>query len=349
MYLQNIWYAAAWDTEVTRTPFPRTMLDQRIVLYRKVDGTPVALEDRCCHRNLPLSMGKVMGDDIRCGYHGIVYSPDGKAIHIPGQTAMPPGAEVKTYPVVEKWHWLWIWMGDPKKADPALIPNWFYMDHPDWIIAPGNGGQPLHVDCNYELNNDNVLDLTHVAIVHESRLGGASVGEFPVKTERTERSVRMTRHLCGVSPPPIFAPYVEAEDGKVDRWMICEVEVPTHCLVDAGIVPPGRGVPGSNREGGVDFRALISATPETSTTMHLFYAQGRNFAHDDAKLAEVWVEEFRELFMEDVRVMEAQQTVYDSHPQAPLIDINSDSPQIAMRKLLAQRIEDEQRHATGAT
>ena len=348
MYLRNCWYVAAWHEEVGSVPFARTLLDESVVMYRKADGTPVALENRCCHRNLPLSLGKVQGDDIRCGYHGLLFAPSGKVIAIPGQATIPPGAQVKSYKLVEKWHWLWIWMGDPAKADESLIPDWYYMDHPDWIVAPGNGGPPLHVKCNYELNNDNVLDLTHVGIVHESRLGGAAIGEFPVKTERLQRGVRMSRELYGVKPPPIFANYVKAVDGKVDRWQISLLEVPTHSTVDVGILPPGQGVPSQVRKGGIDFRALISATPETPTTMHLFYAQTRNFAHGDKKLAEIWVSEFRALFLEDVAVMEAQQTATDRAPGAPLMDINSDSPTIAMRKVLAQHIADEQRRAQAA-
>jgi vanillate O-demethylase monooxygenase subunit len=348
MYLLNAWYVAAWDTEVGRTPFARTLLEQSVVLYRKTDGTPVALEDRCCHRNLPLAMGKLQGDNIRCGYHGLLFAPTGKVLAIPGQTTIPPGAEVRAYPVVERWHLLWIWMGDPAKADQSLIPNWYYLDHPEWNTPPGNGGKPVLVRCDYQLCNDNLLDLTHVGIVHESRLGGAAMGEFPVKTERFARSVRMSRLMYGVRPMPMLAPYMRiGDDGKVDRWQFCEIEVPSHCMVDSGMVATGRGVPGSDREGSVDFRVMISATPETATTMHEFYAQGRNFACDDAKLDEIWVREMHEIVLEDVRVTEAQQTTY-GRGRTPMIDINSDSPQLAMRKLLAQHIADEQRIAAAA-
>ena len=340
MYLRNCWYVAAWGSEVGATPFARTMLDEPIMLYRKADGSIVALEDRCCHRNLPLVMGKVMGDDIRCGYHGVTFGPDGKVVSVPGQTALPPGAAVKSYPVIEKWRWVWVWMGDPAKADPAMIPNWPVMDDPRWIVAPGNAGKPLYIKCNYELNNDNVLDLTHVQFTHATTLGGSPVGEFPVKTERTNRKVRLTRFLYNVPPTPMFAKYVDAK--TVDRWMIADIEAPSHYILDAGIVPPGRGEPGHNRQGGVDFRAIISGTPETPRTMHLFYAQVRNFAHDDPGLTEAWVEQFRQVFLEDVVVMEAQQRVNDRHPHAPNIDINSDTPTIAMRKVLAQLIAEEQ-------
>jgi len=340
MYLRNCWYVAAWHEEVGSVPFARTLLDESVVMYRKADGTPVALENRCCHRNLPLSLGKVQGDDIRCGYHGLLFAPSGKVIAIPGQATIPPGAQVKSYKLVEKWHWLWIWMGDPAKADESLIPDWYYMDHPDWIVAPGNGGPPLHVKCNYELNNDNVLDLTHVQFTHASTLGGSAVGDFQAKTERGARKVRFIRYLYNVPPTPMFAKYVAAK--TVDRWMIADLEAPSHYILDAGIAPPGRGEPGHNRQGGVDFRAIISGTPETPRTMHLFYAQVRNFAHGDAALTDAWVDQFRQVFLEDVAVMEAQQEVIDRRPDAPTIDINSDTPTIAMRKLLVQLIAEEQ-------
>ncbi len=340
MYLRNCWYVAAWGSEVGPTPFARTLLDQPIVLYRKADGAIAALEDRCCHRNLPLSLGKVIGDTIRCGYHGVTFGPDGKVASVPGQTALPPGAQVKSYPVVEKWRWVWVWMGDPAKADPAMIPNWPQMNDPNGIVAPGNAGKPLYIKCNYQLNNDNVLDLTHVQFTHASTLGGSAVGDFQAKTERGARKVRFIRYLYNVPPTPMFAKYVAAK--TVDRWMIADLEAPSHYILDAGIAPPGRGEPGHNRQGGVDFRAIISGTPETPRTMHLFYAQVRNFAHGDAALTDAWVDQFRQVFLEDVAVMEAQQEVIDRRPDAPTIDINSDTPTIAMRKLLVQLIAEEQ-------
>ena len=98
MYLRDCWYVAAWDREVGREPMSRTFLGEAVVLYRRGDGTPVALEDRCCHRNLPLSMGRVRGDDIQCGYHGLTFDPTGTCISMPGQSTIPPGARVRSYP-----------------------------------------------------------------------------------------------------------------------------------------------------------------------------------------------------------------------------------------------------------
>jgi phenylpropionate dioxygenase-like ring-hydroxylating dioxygenase large terminal subunit len=94
----NAWYAAAWDVEVQRSLFPRTICCQRIVLYRGHTGRVIALEDACWHRMLPLSKGRLDGDSVECGYHGLVYNPEGRCVHMPSQGQVAKGAGVRAYP-----------------------------------------------------------------------------------------------------------------------------------------------------------------------------------------------------------------------------------------------------------
>jgi len=122
MFLRNCWYVAAWDSEVHRLQLTRRLLlNEPVLLYRKSDGRVVALEDRCCHRHAPLSMGRIKGDNVECRYHGLQFDPAGKCVHIPWQENIPPSACVKSYPVVERYHWIWIWMGDPALADESRM------------------------------------------------------------------------------------------------------------------------------------------------------------------------------------------------------------------------------------
>ena len=65
MYLMNAWYAAGWSSEITTKPLARTILDEPIVMYRGADNRVAALEDRCCHRGMPLSQGEVFDNNIR--------------------------------------------------------------------------------------------------------------------------------------------------------------------------------------------------------------------------------------------------------------------------------------------
>src|SRR4051794_3341787 len=103
MFLKNHWYVAASASDITRTPLGRIILNEPVVFFRTADGTPVALEDRCPHRRLPLSMGKLVGDDVlQCHYHGLRFDSTGACVRVPGQDAIPATARVKKYPVVER-------------------------------------------------------------------------------------------------------------------------------------------------------------------------------------------------------------------------------------------------------
>src|SRR6516162_6314294 len=127
MFLRNYWYVAAYDHEIGRRPLGRIILGEPIVFYRLEDGTPVALEDRCAHRHLPLSMGTLVGNVLQCHYHGLRYDKTGTCVRVPGQDTIPRSARVKSYPVVERYHWLWIWMGDPALADPDKITDFHWL------------------------------------------------------------------------------------------------------------------------------------------------------------------------------------------------------------------------------
>ena len=77
MYLKNAWYVAGWSKDFDRTLKAETFLGEEIVIYRREDGAPVALEDACPHRKLPLSKGNLKGDTVECGYHGLTFDCSG--------------------------------------------------------------------------------------------------------------------------------------------------------------------------------------------------------------------------------------------------------------------------------
>ena len=179
-FLENSWYAAAWDDEIGDTPLARRILDRPVVLFRGDDGNAIALADRCIHRHAPLSHGRVEGAGIRCGYHGLLFASDGTCIEVPGQTKVPPGASVKSYPVVERDRFVWIWMGDPARADAASVPDYHWNDDPEWKSVQGR----FHVAGDYRLIVDNLLDLSHVQFVHGATLGTDRIAQFPVEVSR---------------------------------------------------------------------------------------------------------------------------------------------------------------------
>src|SRR4030095_14247766 len=111
----------------------RTICNKKIVLYRTLSGAPVALEDACWHRLVPLSMGKLRGDEVQCAYHGLRYDAHGRCTFMPSQETINPSACVRSFPVVERHRFVWIWPGDPALADPALVPDLRWNHDPDWV------------------------------------------------------------------------------------------------------------------------------------------------------------------------------------------------------------------------
>ena len=126
----------------------------------------MALDNKCCHRHAPLIYGCWGVYCIRCMYHGLKFGADGRCVEIPGQTAIPSSVKVKTFPVVERKRWIWVWLGDPAKAEPATIPDMFSLEHPEWRMKPGY----MHYKANHLLISDNILDFSHLSYVHENTL-----------------------------------------------------------------------------------------------------------------------------------------------------------------------------------
>ena len=343
MFLSNYWYVAGYDHEVSRRPLGRLVLGQPIVLYRLEDGAPVALEDRCAHRHLPLSMGKLVGDSLQCHYHGLRYDRTGACVRVPGQETIPRSARVKSYPVVERYHWIWIWMGDPALADPAAIPDFHWLDDPGW----GAKGQYLHVKANWQLMVDNLLDLTHLAFVHETTIGNSALVELAqVKVERRQDNVVVTRWTVDAPAPPTFVK-AGGFTGNVDRWQMINFSPPAFLRLDVGATPTGTGAPQGRRVGGIGMWNLNAITPETETSSHYFWGQAHDFDIHNPQTTDMIVGQIRTAFLEDVAVFEAQQRSLELIPNPPQTDINADAGVIHARRIL-DRLHQEEQAAAGS-
>src|SRR5690606_1963492 len=109
-FVRNAWYVLGWSTEIGDKPMARRVLNEPVVAFRKTDGVAVALLDRCAHKLVPLSLGKVVDDTLQCGYHGMRYDCSGVCVHVPGQERIPPAARVRSFPLAERYGAVWIWM-----------------------------------------------------------------------------------------------------------------------------------------------------------------------------------------------------------------------------------------------
>jgi vanillate O-demethylase monooxygenase subunit len=344
MYVRNAWYVAAWDHEVTRTMKRRILLDEPVVLYRKDDGAPVALEDRCCHRQAQLSMGKLVGNIVQCPYHGLQFDPTGKCIKVPSQDLVPKSAKVKAYPVVERNHWIWIWMGDPAKADPALIEDFHFMDDPAWRF----GGNYLHVESNYLLLVENLLDTTHLPFLHPTTLGTDSFARSEFEVKREGDRITVARYLMNELPAPFHQQMGEFPSGmKVDRWQVTHYGPPSFVRLDIGSAPVGTPIRQGERGKGVNMWNLNAITPETEKTAHYFFAQAYNFKLDEPWVGNMLAKQITEIFMDDMAMVKAQQKNMDMGP-TPSVTLGQDKAWIAMRGIVDRLIREERDQAKAA-
>ena len=327
MFLTDCWQAAAYSSEVGRRVLKRTIVETAVLLYRTKTGETVAMEDRCPHRHVPLSLGRLDGDVIECGYHGMRFGPSGACVGIPGQDMIPARAKVTVFPTVEKHTFVWIWMGDAAKADPALVPDFHWMDDDDWAAAEGYH----HVEANYRFLVDNLLDLTHETFVHPETIGTGAVADSPATVSLdSETTVRVHRDMPDCEPPPQFIA-LAGFDGRIDRWQTTLYTPPGFCVIEVGAVPAGT----NDRSRGFEGRILNLITPEHERASHYFWAHARNIRRDDAELTTVIRRSVAETFDQDKTILEAQQIASDRVGSAdPGIVLGIDAGPMQGRRVL---------------
>lgn len=335
MLIMNAWYAAAWSNEVGRTLLARRLCDKPVLLYRREDGSPVAMADLCRHRLLPLSLGKLDGDAVVCGYHGFTYGSDGRCTRIPGREQVSRNFRVRTYPVVERHRFVWVWMGEPTLADPDAIPNLWWNDHREWA---GAGGATL-VDCDYRLILDNLLDLTHETFVHSSSIGDAAVAEAPFSVAHEGHCITVTRWMIDHVPAPTYRAWSNGR--RCDRWQIVKYVFPSNIEIDAGIAPTGSGAPAGDRSQGTEFRVLHVLTPATETSTWYFWVTLRNHHLDDREMGRVLQEAMGRILEEDKVVLNAQQRAVLSNPGERLVNVHLDEASVHVRNIIQKCIDGE--------
>lgn len=256
---------------------------------------------------------------------------------MPSQETINPSACVKSYPIVEKHRFIWIWPGNPALADPAKVPDLHWNDDPDWAAD----GKHIHAKCDYRLVVDNLMDLTHETFVHGSSIGNRAVAEAPFETTHTDRKAKVTRWMVDIEAPPFWAAQLGQKD-HVDRWQIINFEAPSTIVIEVGIAPTGTGAPEGDRTKGVDGRVLNTMTPETNTTCHYFWAFARNYDLKNQARTHQLREGVSGVFREDEAVLEAQQKAIEENPDHIFYNLNIDSGSMWARRLIDRMIDEEQ-------
>ena len=345
MFLRNAWYVAAWDKEITEGLHAKKLLGEDIVFYRRQDGRVVALEDACPHRKLPLSMGRLHGDQLECGYHGLTFDCSGSCVKAPGMERPPSGAQVRAYPVEERYGLLWIWMGDAALANPDDIFPVEHWGDPAWGV---NQGDEMEVACNYLYITDNLLDPTHVAWVHQSSFAGAACEDTPLEVTVADDGVTVWRWIMDAEPAPFYKPFLKFE-GASDRKQQYEVRYPSNALIKAVFCPAHTG--GEDKQL-PDTTFLMDSynfmTPVDENSTRYFWFQMRNFAPNDAEVSRQFATSVRAAFQEDKAILQRVHLGM-ANKTTPNIDIKSDRGPMRFRRQLSQMIaaELDQKAAAG--
>ena len=338
MYLRNAaWYVAAWGHEISRDLHATQILGERVVLYRTENGDPVALEDACPHRKLPLSMGRLRGDTLECGYHGLTFDCSGACVKVPGQDNIPARARVRSYPVADKWGLTWIWMGDPALADPDKIFHVEHYDDPTW---GRNTGPVMVFDCNYMLITDNLLDPGHVSWVHVGSFGEAACEDTPLKVDLADSGVTVSRWMYDRAVAPLYQPLVTFE-GRADRLQQYEGRYPSLALIKAVFTPAGQG--GPDKELPPDTFIMDSynfMTPVNEHQTRYYWFQMRNVRPDSAETSAFMTKSVQAAFEEDRVILNAVQIGQETKRTAN-IDLAIDGGPLRFRRTLERKIAAE--------
>jgi vanillate O-demethylase monooxygenase subunit len=341
MFVRNAWYCAGWDYEITQSKsslVTRKIAGDRVVLYRKPDGGVVAFEDRCPHRQAALSLGRKEGDSLRCMYHGLKFGPDGKCTEVPGQSTIPERACLRAYPVVEKDNWVWVWMGNPAKADPALLPFAVGPSDPNWNVKTSK----MHVKTNYRNEIANLADLSHITWIHENTVGGSRrYTEVQPKFELTPRGLN-TLFWARSCPAAGAAKHLFPPDALFDICFDIRHTIPCTWVLRYRMFTAGTATEGES-DGTLilDTWSSQAVTPCDEDSVDYYYSWGASNATDFPGASDMLREAVDIAFREDAVQLEAQHLRMKEKPDMKLLDIALDAGPGKMLWVLDRLLKEE--------
>ena len=341
-FVKNAWYVAGWTSEFDHCLKALTILEKNIVMYRSHLGEIVALEDRCPHKLLPLSKGKLTKDQITCGYHGMRFGKNGQCTRIPGQKNIPPNAKVHAYPTYERHNIVWIWMGDSEQANSTKIFDLPQFTDPNWASHQGDA---LHLKCNYLSVAENLVYPAHVSWVHPTTLGSAASEDIPVDLDITGDNIIAWRWIRDAPPVGFFQQYGNF-DGNVDRWHYYYLHLPCIAVIDFGSVDTALTLPADRRHEGCQIYALHFMTPISKNYTIDRWMHIRNTAINDDAVATKMDEMFKVAFEEDKAILEEIEIQEQREESRPTLRLAIDKGSNIYRKRINRLIESEAQNAS---
>lgn len=340
-FLKNAWYVAALATEVDgKGLFTRKILNTSVLMYRLGDGTAVALQDRCPHRFAPLSLGnKRVGDEVVCAYHGLQFNAEGMCTHNPhGNNHIPKAARVRSFPLLERYGFLWIWMGD-EEADASLLPDFGMLDegHPN-----GVGYTYMKMDANFELIIDNVMDLSHIDHLHgEIITTRGQLSPIVPQIKEGPRSLEARWEWKQQPAMMIFAQFLPKPEDEARHFFNITWTPPANIQLSVGATQKDGALTLENTISQYD---LHTTTPETEYSTHYYFATRRNHIEEDGEYNKMKIEGMHGAFWNEdgpvINAVQAEMGDADFFDLNPVLMSNDAAP-VRVRRLFQRLVEEE--------
>lgn len=329
--VRDCWYVAGLASEIGRTVISRRILGVDIALFRKLDGTPVALRNRCPHRSFPLARGRLDGDILVCGYHGMRFDASGRCTEMPALPIRPSNASVRSFPLAERGPVVWIWPGHPDRADAALIPDTSWLQSTNWASV---GGQ-FHIKTDYVAMHENLLDQTHFPFLHPNTVGTPDFVRSTMEVREECGMVVIDRALPNAAPPGIYAMPMGMAGQKVNRYSDARFASPALHVAFARLTTLDE-----SRVWRFNITHLI--TPETNNSIHYWWFCSRDFAQNSTEIDDFMRTASAQAYLEDVDALEWISDVVqnDVEPQFDL-SFAPDKPGLLMRRRLRHLADAE--------
>lgn len=311
--LKDLWHPVMMSASLTDAPAAIEVLGEMIVLFRSSEGIH-ALKDLCIHRGVPLSLGKVRGDEIVCAYHGWSYNGCGTCTRIPSLpegTAIPSKARAVAYACKETYGIIWVCVGNPVTKKPEIGLNGPNPDYAHVYMGP------------YELSAaaprvvENFLDVSHLMYVHEGMLGDSEYSEINDYRVHEENGALRTDVIEVYQPDP---------DGRG----VGVQSLYTYYVYHPVSVSLSKQIAGSEDI----FNLFLLVLPKNETSSVAFILMERNYAMDEPD--EIFVS-FQDILLEQDRLI-----VENQKPELLPLDLQAelhlkcDRLAIAYRKMLQE-------------